>query len=115
MFLSTPQNSHKYYDLTWAENTFRSFIGQYARAWQLFRLTHRIPEGQIISWLSSDQERWERFKKIVKRIDRWHKMHKSMDPYEYGTQVLSTIYYTLAKEFDFYDEKRAYCLDAGIS
>jgi len=114
MILSTSQNNDKVYSFIWAEKVYLEFVRAYRRATEIFYKTHRIHQGTVISWLSTNQEIWERFKKIIKLIEKWDKMHHFGTIADIPGHLLSTIYYALAKEFEFYDEKRAYCLDAGI-
>jgi len=97
-----PENSSKFYDLRWAEITYYAFIHTYVRATQLFHLIHPIKQGTIILWVAGDQDKWEKYKKIIKRVDKWDKKHNCAEISHYPKQVLSTIDYALSREYDFY-------------
>lgn len=96
----------KAYDLGWAENVFMAFRAAYPRALQVITYLLKINRNTVIMWISSDQQRWEKFKKITKRTEQWLKMHHFQNITEFTAQDLSTLNWALGQEFAFYDASK---------
>lgn len=104
----------KSYSFQWAEAVYYGFYHTYVRATDIFKQMHRVSDYRLTHILATDQPRWEKFKKVVKRIDKWLKAHTFEDNEPLTTQMLRCLYVILAREFFFYDESRELALDMKI-
>lgn len=61
----------KSYPLAWSQQTYNAFLKSYGRATKIFQKIANFRDDYPIQLLRFHQVKWERFKKIVKTIDKW--------------------------------------------
>lgn len=59
----------KHYDIAWAMEAYAEFEESYPRGCKIFRMLQDPPEGYEAALLSAHPQKWERYKKIVKKLD----------------------------------------------
>lgn len=106
--------SSKSYSYKWAESIYNAFILSYGRATTIFKEMHGKTDYQLIHYVASDQQRWEKFKLITKRIQKWLNSHTFTENEKIPKLLLSSLYYALHMEFEFYDENGKFALDNGF-